>query len=245
MVFDHEDGLRESGNKLNQEYAKQRISGKCCPSLSQKDELIGKDGIRSDRLEADTPKRIGYMRVSTKSQMADRQVMQLDAHCDELHFEQISAVAAKRPVFDELMNCLRSGDTFVVMDLDRAFRSSIDAIMTAQKLRERSIKFKVLSFPIDTASEEGELFYHILAAFAQFERRIISRRTREGLEAAQRRGVKLGRPAQLAGDRVREAYNWMAEEDLPCRYVAALLGVSRLTLQRAFHREGLVYPPRN
>lgn len=175
-------------------------------------------------------------------QLTDRQSIQLEDVCDEVHVEHVSAVAADRPVFEEVIAVLRPHDTFIVADLDRAFRSAIDAIMTAQQLRERGVRFRVLSFPIDTASEEGELFYTILAAFAQFERRIISRRTKEGLEAARRRGVQLGRPAALTPETIREAHAWMDETGLPCGYVSALLGVSRLTLQRGFHRLGLTYP---
>ena len=174
--------------------------------------------------------------------MTDRQALQLEDACDELHFEKISAVAAERPVFDALIASLIPGDTFVVVDLDRAFRSSIDAILTAETLRTRNVRFRLLNVPIDTASDEGQLFYTILAAFAQFERRIISRRTREGLAAARRRGKKLGRPPLLTDDEIQAAHAWMAETALPCAYVAALLGVSRLTLQRSFRRCGLPYP---
>lgn len=168
--------------------------------------------------------------------------MQLEAACDELHVEQISGAAATRPVFDAVIATLQPGDTLVVSDFDRAFRSSIDAMLTADELRRRGVQFSIQQMRLDTGTEEGELFYTILAAFAQFERRIISRRTREGLAGARRRGVKLGRPAGLAPETVRDAHAWIAETGLSCRYVAALLGVSRQTLQRSFRREGLIYP---
>lgn len=182
------------------------------------------------------------MRVSTPAQFTDRQNLQLTEVCDEVHVEHVSAVAVMRPIFDAVVLALRPGDTLVVVDLDRAFRSAIDAIMTAQMLRERCVRFRVLSFPIDTASEEGELFFTILAAFAEFERKIIARRTKEGLDAARKRGVRLGRPAALDPDTIRDAHAWMEETGLPCAYVSALLGVSRLTLQRGFRRLGLAYP---
>lgn len=182
------------------------------------------------------------MRVSTRSQLADRQLRRLEDECDALHVETISAAAAARPVFDAVIASLRAADCLVVLDLDRAFRSSIDAMLTADLLRQRGVGFRILSLDVDTRTPEGELFYSLVAAFAQYERRIISRRTREGLEAARLRGVRLGRPAHLAPDVIRDAHAWMAETGLPCRYVARLLGVSRLTLQRGFHRMGLRYP---
>lgn len=168
--------------------------------------------------------------------------MQLEAQCDCLRVEHVSAVAAERPVFAAMMAELVPGDTLVVVDLDRAFRSAIDAILTAQALRDRQIGFRVLNFPIDTTSEEGELFYTIVAAFTQFERRIISRRTKEGLAAARRRGVHIGRPRALSDGVITDAYAWIEETGHPCAYVAALLSVSRMTLQRGFRRLGLTYP---
>ncbi|WP_187432187.1 DNA-invertase hin [Roseobacter fucihabitans] len=174
--------------------------------------------------------------------MTDRQTVQLEAECDALHVEYVSAVAADRPVFEALLDDLSAGDTFIVQDLDRAFRSSIDAMLTAEALRQRGVNFSILSLNVDTRTPEGELFYTMVASFAQYERRIISRRTKEGMQAARKRGVQLGRPTQLTPEVIRDAYDWMVQATLPCRYVATQLGVSRLTLQRRFHRLGLEYP---
>lgn len=238
MVFEHNAALPDSGKPVKMV---PRVTGgltEAKASFFRHRRRIGKDRFRSQP----GPRRIGYIRVSTASQQVDRQILQLEAESDEMRVEHISAVASERPVFDALIKDLRAEDTFVVVDLDRAFRSAIDAILTSEALRKRGVKFKILSFPFDTTSDEGELFFGIVALFAQFERRIISRRTREGLAAARKRGVKLGRPARLDGDTIREAHAWMAETGLPCAYVSALLGVSRLTLQRSFRREGLRYP---
>ena len=185
------------------------------------------------------PRSLGYIRVSTKAQMPDRQVEALKAECDELHIEHVSAVADARPVFDQVMGHLRPGDTFVVMDLDRAFRSSIDAILTAEHLRHQDVTFRILSMAIDTSTPEGELYYTMIAGFAQFERRIISRRTKEGLDAARARGVVLGRRPKLTDHQIRKAHAKLAAS--PCAHVAESLGVSRQTLQRGFKRLGLSY----
>ncbi|MGJ8628270.1 MAG: recombinase family protein [Sulfitobacter sp.] len=188
------------------------------------------------------PRRIGYIRVSTRAQTTDRQTQQLEAECDEMHVEYVSAVADARPVFEGLIAELRSNDTFVVLDLDRAFRSSIDAMLTAEALRARGVTFRILSLQVDTSTPEGELFYSLLASFAQFERRLVSRRTKEGLNAARKRGVKLGRPTKLTDHQIRQAHVQMIQSSAPCREVAQHVGVSRLTLQRGFKRLGLDYP---
>ena len=193
---------------------------------------------------ADTPgRRIAYMRVSTAEQSTDRQALGLQDLCDEFYPESISAVAEKRPVFDQVLATLRPGDTFVVWDLDRAFRSAIDALLTMEDLRAQGIHLHIVSMYLDTSTDEGELFYTILAGFAQYERRILSRRTREGIEAARRRGAQIGRPALLDAETVQLAHHRIVADKLPCRYVASLLGVSRMTLQRAFKRYGLHYLP--
>ncbi|MGJ8629395.1 MAG: recombinase family protein [Sulfitobacter sp.] len=188
------------------------------------------------------PRRIGYIRVSTRAQTTDRQTQQLEAECDEMHVEYVSAVADARPVFEGLLADLRLNDTFVVLDLDRAFRSSIDAMLTAEALRARGVTFRILSLQVDTSTPEGELFYSLLASFAQFERRLVSRRTREGLDAARKRGVKLGRPAKLTEDQIKDAHARIVGENVSCQHVASQIRVSRLTLQRAFRRLGLSYP---
>ncbi|MEM6890783.1 MAG: recombinase family protein [Pseudomonadota bacterium] len=188
------------------------------------------------------PRRIGYIRVSTDRQHVDRQVMQLEESCDCLRVEYLSAVATDRPVFNAVLAELNARDTFVVVDIDRAFRSAIDAILTAEQLDTRGIRFEIMTFPMNTASDEGAFVYGILALAAQLERKIIRRRTMEGLAAARRRGLRLGRPARLDDATIRDAYAWMRESQLPCRYVAALLNVSRVTLQRGFHRLDLQYP---
>lgn len=186
-------------------------------------------------------RRIAYMRVSTAAQSTDRQAFGLKDLCDDFRVEHISAVAQSRPVFNDVMAMLQPGDTFVVWDLDRAFRSTIDALTIMEGLRERGIHLHIVTMHLDTTTPEGELFYTVLAGFAQYERRIISRRTREGIEAARRKGKRIGRPPVLNDDTVRQAHLSIVEDGLPCRYVAALLGVSRMTLQRAFKRGGYTY----
>lgn len=234
MDFEQKDSLRQKRFGLLKSDGKPQDAEQMNSSSSNIGDLNKKDPFSSGDREVTQGRQIGYIRVSTKAQMTDRQTMHLKSQCDELHIEHVSAVAAERPVFDEVLRKLKPNDALVVLDLDRAFRSSIDAMLIAEQLRQRGVRFRILTLNIDTQTAEGELFYTILAAFAQFERRIISRRTKEGMAAAKKRGSKIGRPTALAPEVIHQASVWIEETGLPCRYVAALLGVSRLTLQRGF-----------
>lgn len=237
MIFAQNQPLRETETAVNRKLGNAGL----CTQHGFGESLKIKPS-RKDRLWSPTmPRRIGYIRVSTRAQLTDRQTKALEVECDALCIEHVSAVAAARPVFEAALAELNEGDTFVVLDLDRAFRSSIDAMLTADTLRGRGVKMRILSLPIDTTTAEGELFYTMVAAFANFERRIISRRTKEGLEAAKRRGVVLGRPCILSPEQIRAAHRKLM---IGATYaqLAATLGVSRQTLQRAFQRHGLTYP---
>ena len=141
---------------------------------------------------------IGYARVSQSGMNEARQTDRLMAVCDKVYVEIISGAAKSRPVFERALKGLKTGDALVVLDLDRAFRSTIDALLTMEALKARGVNLKILSLNLDLSTEFGEVVFGILAALAQFERRIISRRTKEGLAAARARGVKLGRPKKLS-----------------------------------------------
>ena len=74
----------------------------------------------------------------------------------------------------------RRGDTVVVWRLDRLARSIRHLIEIAGELQKRGIHFKSLSDAIDTSTASGEFHFHMLAALAQFERKLIAERVRAG-----------------------------------------------------------------
>lgn len=175
-------------------------------------------------------KRIGYLRVSTDDQSTDRQRDGLQTHCDELHIEHgVSATAKSRPVFEKVLSEVGQGDTLVVWDLDRAFRSTIDAIMVADSLRERGAHFHIVNLSVDTSTPAGMLVYTVMAAQAQFERANLAQRTKEGLAAAKKRGKQLGRPKALSRQQLIEARK-MKERGENLASIAALFNVSKRTL---------------
>lgn len=185
--------------------------------------------------------KIGYLRVSTDEQRPDRQIDGLDALCDEIHIEKLSAVSKKRPVYERVLRKLQTGDTLVVWDLDRAFRSTIDALLEMEKLQTREVNFQIVTFNIDTATNEGELAYTIVAAFAQFERKNLIKRTKEGMAAAKRRGTHVGRPYKLSEENIAQAHRDISAHRTTITARAAQIGCSRDTLTRAFKRLGLKF----
>lgn len=182
-------------------------------------------------------RKLGYLRVSTQEQSPDRQIDGLEALCDALYIERVSAVSPKRPVFDEVVTALQPGDALVVWDLDRAFRSVVDAILEVEKLRARGIAMQIVNLQVDTDTPAGMLLYTVLSAFAEFERRMLSQRTKEGLAAAQKRGQRLGRPRKITDDQLEQARRCIGRGERRVADLAKDLGIAPWSLTRALKRQ--------
>jgi DNA invertase Pin-like site-specific DNA recombinase len=159
------------------------------------------------------PKRVlAYVRVSTDEQRGSgaglaAQRAAILTECERRGWRLVdviedagySAKDLKRPGVQLALDVLAQGqaDALVVAKLDRLSRSMLDfaSIMaTAQKQRWGLV---ALDCAVDTTTPAGEAMAHILATFAQFERRLISQRTRDALAVKKAQGVRLGRPRQL------------------------------------------------
>ncbi|MGB5833116.1 MAG: recombinase family protein [Thiohalocapsa sp.] len=137
----------------------------------------------------------GYARVSTDDQLLDAQTDALTAAGAERIFaDRISGATRKRPELDRLLDHLRPGDVIVVTKYDRLARSLRDLLDIVEEIKEHGGGFRSLAEDIDTTTPAGRLIFHVFASIAQFERERISERTREGLEAARKRGRVGGRP---------------------------------------------------
>lgn len=180
--------------------------------------------------------KIGYMRVSTKEQLLDRQAAQLNEYCDDVHVERLSAVAKVRPVFDYLIASLQPHDTLVVTSLDRAFRSTVDAITQAEALLAREIDFEILNLRVDTKSADEMLSYSVIAAVATHERMRISERTKQGLAEARARGQLLGRPPKLDETELTAIQNKLAAGHGTITEIARQNGMAPWSLSRALKR---------
>jgi len=112
--------------------------------------------------------------------------------CDKTFTEHASGTLARRPALDEVLSYLRAGDTLVVTKLDRLGRSVRNLKQIADDLQARQVGLRAVSQGIDTTTPGGRLFFHMLAAIAEFEHDLIVERTHDGLAAARARGRKGG-----------------------------------------------------
>ncbi len=141
-------------------------------------------------------RKIGYVRVSDKDQSEALQIDALKAAgCDVIFGDHgVSGAITKRSGLDDLLASLKAGDTLVVWKLDRLGRSSIHLMTLLEDLMERGVAFQAITQGVDTGSAVGKLQFGMLSLFAEFERNLISERTKAGMAAAKARGVHVGRP---------------------------------------------------
>lgn len=177
--------------------------------------------------------RIGYARVSTTDQ---NPALQLDAlkkaGCRQVFTDEASGASTTRPQLKKALAALKSGDVLTVWKLDRLGRSLKHLLTTIDDLAERGVGFKSVSENIDTQTAAGRMLLQVIGTLAEFERSLIIERTRAGLAAAKRRGVKVGRKPKLTGRRLDQARKMIAEGQ-PAAEVAEFAQVSRATLYRA------------
>ena len=188
--------------------------------------------------------RIGYARVSTEDQNTSLQTDALkNAGCEQLFEEKISGKSKDRPELDICLKVLREGDILVVWRLDRLGRSLEHLVQIIRDLESRKIGFLSLTESIDTTNAGGKLIFHIFAALAEFERNLISERTKAGLKAARARGRKGGRKAKLSIADTRKAAAMLLDPLVTKTEVAKHFGISRVTLNSALVRGGFPLNP--
>ena len=106
---------------------------------------------------------------------------------------------ANRPSLQRLLNDIKEGriNMVIVYKLDRLSRSLVDFVQLLKFFDEHGVAFASVTQPIDTSTSTGKLMLHILSSFAEFERELISERTRDKMCAARKRGKWTGGVAPL------------------------------------------------
>lgn len=184
----------------------------------------------------------GYGRVSTAEQGVsglglDAQRQLVEQHATQrgwgpVCWSQDTASGASlqhRPALSQLLDLLdRDGGVLIVAKLDRLSRSVGDLAALLDRAQTRGWTLVLLDTGVDTTTPAGGLVAHVVAATAQYERELIAARTRDALQQARARGVRLGRPVTLdqdvrqriadqraAGRSLRQIADQLTDEQVP------------------------------
>jgi len=176
--------------------------------------------------------RVGYTRVSSLDQNADRQ---LDGVAlDRVFTDSASGRSTARPQLEAMLAFVRDGDTVLVHSMDRLARNLDDLralvrTLTARGVRVQFAKEQLTFTGDDTAM--ATLLLSVMGAFAEFERSLIRERQREGIVLARQRGAYRGRARARAlnAEQVVQLRQRVAE-GVPKAALAREFGISRETV---------------
>ena len=182
--------------------------------------------------------KFGYARCSTTGQDIEVQRRELVAlGVDEVAVDKgYTGANRDRPGLTTVLDKLRSGDTLAVTKLDRLARSVTDAHAIASTVHERGAALQIGGSVYDPADPTGKLLFTVLAMVAEFERDLISQRTREGLAVAREQGRLKGKKPKLTAAQDAEVIRWVREGRLTQAQMERILGVSPSTITRTIQR---------
>lgn len=164
-----------------------------------------------------------YVRVSSTDgrQTVENQKIILIDHAERNGleydiFEEEESTRKTRPVKQDLLAKLRrfEYESVIIYKLDRWARSSTELILDTKELVDKGIGFISLTDNLDFSSAAGRLQFQILSAFAEFERSLISQRTRDGLARVKAKNPekKLGRPVGSKDGKTRKKSGYILRE---------------------------------
>jgi DNA invertase Pin-like site-specific DNA recombinase len=155
-----------------------------------------------------------YVRNSTteEKQNPQTQIEPLVERCnrekwDYVIFQEFASGSKEtRPELDKMIQRIRNKefDTIMVWRLDRLGRSLKHLLQLMEEFKKKDVKFISLTEGFDTTTIQGELFFNLVGAFAQFERKLIQERINAGISRAKHEGKKLGRPPGKKDGKVRK-----------------------------------------
>jgi len=191
----------------------------------------------------------GYVRVSTREQNEDRQMVALSAlqiERNNIYVDKQSGKDFNRPMYRRLLKRLQQDDILYVKSIDRLGRDYKEILEQWRILtKEKRVDIVVLDMPLlDTRRGKdlmgtflSDIVLQVLSFVAENERKNIRQRQREGIEAARMRGVRFGRPElPLPKDFGQIRVRWEARE-LTGREAAKLCNMSMSSFYRKAGRE--------
>ncbi len=189
-------------------------------------------------MQTDTPRRIGYARVSTVHQNTDRQIAALLEHGvnkRDIYTDHMSGRNFDRPQYLAMKEHLAVGDTLVIVDLDRLGRNYEEMATEWNDLtKNRQCNVEVINFPLLSMTNKSkqletrliaDVIFALLSYVAQREREHLLERQREGIEVAKKNGVKFGRPKIQCPTNFAEVYGMVQRHEISNRKAMELLGL--------------------
>ena len=177
---------------------------------------------------------VGYCRVSKSEMNLDRQIDALiDVGIDirNIYQEKITGTTKERPQLIKMLEELQPGDTVVVSELSRLSRSTKDLFEIVEQIHDAGAQIKSLKENwLDTTTPQGKLLFTIFAGLSQFERDLLSERTKDGLKAAKARGRMGGRP-RVRSDKTLTVQA-LYDKGITIAEIVRQTGLSRSTVYR-------------
>ena len=184
----------------------------------------------------------GYVRVSTRDQNEDRQMIAMENYgVGKIITDKESGKNFNRPGYKRLLNSLKADDTLVVESLDRLGRNYNDIIEQWRVITKvKGASIVVIDMPLLDTREKRDLMgtlisdivLQLLSYVAQTEREFNRKRSAEGIAAAKARGVHCGRPPMERTDVFYRALDEWKEGKISATQAAKMVGIARNTFLR-------------
>ena len=190
-------------------------------------------------------KQYGYIRVSSKDQNPERQIVALKKcglERDSIFVDKMSGKDFERPQYKKLVRRLKPGDLLIIKSIDRLGRN-YDEILEQWRLltKEMQVDIEVIDMPLLNTNCErdgltgvfiSDLVLQILAYVAENERVNIRKRQEEGIVAAKKRGVRFGRPEIKEPDNFWDIVEQWEKKQVPMEVILERCQMSKTTFYR-------------
>lgn len=189
-------------------------------------------------------KKYGYIRVSTKDQNEERQLVamkELDIKLDKIFMDKQSGKDFHRPEYRKMIKRLKRDDLLYIKSIDRLGRNYGEILEQWRILtKERGVDIVVLEMPLlDTRRGKdlmgtflSDIVLQVLSFVAENERSNIKQRQAEGIAAAKARGVRFGRPEIQLPDNFMWLVSEWENKQIKLSYLLEVCQISKATFYR-------------
>lgn len=186
----------------------------------------------------------GYIRVSTREQNIERQLISLqqaEIERENIYIDKQSGKDFQRPAYKKMMRRVHEGDLIVIKSIDRLGRD-YQEIMEQWRFitQEKKADIRIQDMPLlDTTKTKdllgtfiSDLVLQLLSFVAENERDNIRQRQAEGIAAAKAKGIRFGKPVIPVPDNFPELYQDWMEQRISLKEFASFCNMGRSTIYK-------------